>query len=205
MSKQTNQITKKIDIFFDTLKLRHSNYSLIKDSMLSDSQLIKFIEKCIYFHPSAFNVQSTRIVILLNDNVYRLWDHVLGIIPKEMPQILVDELKNCREAYATILFFDDINATKRESEERHMSIENFESWALQSMAMLQSVIWNGLSYIGYGVNIQHFNKELDEYVKKTFSLQNHWKLLAQMNIGLFSKKAANRTRLPINHLLITYK
>jgi predicted oxidoreductase (fatty acid repression mutant protein) len=86
-----------------------------------------------------------------------------------------------------------------------MSIENFKSWAIQSMAMLQSVLWNGLSYLGYGVNIQHFNKELESYCKQTFKLQNHWKLLAQMNIGISTKKQAERKRLPMEHLLSIHK
>jgi predicted oxidoreductase (fatty acid repression mutant protein) len=44
-----------------------------------------------------------------------------------MPEILLNELKNCREAYATILFFDDENATKGASQTYDMSIENFKS------------------------------------------------------------------------------
>jgi predicted oxidoreductase (fatty acid repression mutant protein) len=86
-----------------------------------------------------------------------------------------------------------------------MSLENFESWALQSMAMLQNVLWNGLTYLKYGANIQHFNKELDEFTKQTFNLPSHWKLLSQMNIGTYSGQIPSRRRLPINHILTVVK
>lgn len=202
MKKTNNQIIDKVENFINTLKLRHSEYGLINDSILSDAQLIKFIQKCIYYHPSAFNVQSTRMVLLLNENVYKIWDHVLNVIPKNMPEILVSEIKNCRDAYATILFFDDLDANKSESDKRHIAMEHFEDWGAQSMAMLQNVLWNGLSYFGYGVNIQHFNKELSDYLTKEFGFHDHWKLLSQMNIGTYTKNTSERTRLPINHLLI---
>lgn len=198
---KTKSLNNKINNFIDTLKFRHSYYDLTNGSPLTSDKLIKFIEECIYYHPSAFNVQSTRMVLLLNKNVFKIWNHVLDLIPNNFPKLLIKELKNCREAYASILFFDDMNATAKACEDYHMSIENFNSWAIQSMAMLQNVLWNGLTYLGYGANIQHFNKELDGYVQREFNLPDHWKLLSQMNIGLFSKLPSNRTRLPIKHLL----
>jgi predicted oxidoreductase (fatty acid repression mutant protein) len=49
------------------------------------------------------------------------------VIPKGFPKLLIDELKNCRNAYACLLFFDDTDATKKASNDYHMSLENFES------------------------------------------------------------------------------
>jgi predicted oxidoreductase (fatty acid repression mutant protein) len=72
MKCTSKTITAKLDSFINTLKLRHSDYSLSKDSVLSETQLIDFIKECIYYHPSAFNVQSTRVVILLNEQPYKL-------------------------------------------------------------------------------------------------------------------------------------
>jgi predicted oxidoreductase (fatty acid repression mutant protein) len=104
-----------------------------------------------------------------------------------------------------MLFYDDEQVTKQASEQYHMSLANFESWAIQSMAMLQINMWNGLTYLGYGVNIQHFNKELDEFARNEFKIPKTWKLLAQMNVGSISGSTKPRTHLPTSKLLFIHK
>ena len=205
MEKTSNALKSKANDFINTLKSRYSCYALAKGSVLSDQDLIKFVEKCIYYNPSAFNVQSTRVVMLFGNRPKLVWTHVLGLMPKDYPELLVKELENCRESHVIFLFFDDCNATKKAAEDYHMNIENFESWAVQSLAMLQITLWNGLTHLGYGANIQHYNRQLDEFTKKEYDLPSHWKLLAQMNVGLPSNKKPTRMRIAMDHLLAIRK
>jgi predicted oxidoreductase (fatty acid repression mutant protein) len=195
--KSTNNVKK----FIDVIKLRHSDYTLTNGTVIPDTKLVKFIKECIYYHPSAFNVQSTRIVLLFDGSCYKLWDHVLNSIPQNFPELLVNELKCCRSGHATLLFFDDEEVTENASKQYHMNLDDFKSWALQSMAMLQNVLWNGITYLGYGVNIQHFNRELEEYVRSKFNVPKQWKLLSQLNLGLISGKTPNRKRIPVKNIL----
>ncbi|MDR0545711.1 MAG: nitroreductase family protein [Mycoplasmataceae bacterium] len=195
----------RIEKFIETLKNRHSDYTLSNKRILKNEEFIDFIEKCLYYHPSAFNVQSTRVVLLLNKHVAKIWSHVINQLPKDFPKLLLDELAACKNGYATMLFYDDEQVTKQASEQYHMSLANFESWAIQSMAMLQINMWNGLTYLGYGVNIQHFNKELDEFARNEFKIPKTWKLLAQMNVGSISGSTKPRTHLPTSKLLFIHK
>jgi predicted oxidoreductase (fatty acid repression mutant protein) len=123
-------------------------------------------------------------MVILKDKKHKtLWEHVLNNLEKPIPEIVVTELNSCKEAYATILFFDDTSVTKKASSDYAMPLENFESWSLQTNAMVQYAIWAGVSYAGYGANIQHYNSLVKEAIKK-FNIPKNWKLIAQMSIGV---------------------
>jgi predicted oxidoreductase (fatty acid repression mutant protein) len=59
----------------------------------------------------------------------------------------------------------------------------FADWELQANAMFQFEVWTGLSNLGYGVNIQHYNNLVQEEMVKTFGAPKQWKLIAEMPIG----------------------
>ena len=50
--------------------------------------------------------------------------------------------------------------------------ENFPVWASQANGMLQFGIWSGLTDMGLGVNLQHYNPLIDAEVKNSFVKQN---------------------------------
>jgi predicted oxidoreductase (fatty acid repression mutant protein) len=56
-------------------------------------------------------------------------------------------------------------------------------YEIEANAMTQFAIWTGLSYLGCGVNIQHFRPEADKDIAKTFSIPSSWVLRTQMVFG----------------------
>ena len=58
----------------DALRNRRSHYSLSPASPISDEAIKDIIDFAVTHVPSAFNSQSTRIVLLLGENHRRLWD-----------------------------------------------------------------------------------------------------------------------------------
>lgn len=51
------------------------------------------------------------------------------------------------------------------------------------MGILQVNIWNALASMGIGANLQHYNPLIDDEVKKTWNIPNHYQLTAQMVFG----------------------
>lgn len=63
-----------LETFQNAIETRRSIYSLEKEISISDKEVEDIIEHAIKHVPSSFNSQSTRIVLLLNDNHDKFWD-----------------------------------------------------------------------------------------------------------------------------------
>ena len=62
--------------FAEALEHRRSYYSIGSDSPVLDEEVVHIIRTAVKNVPSAFNSQSTRIVLLLGDEHKKLWDIV---------------------------------------------------------------------------------------------------------------------------------
>jgi predicted oxidoreductase (fatty acid repression mutant protein) len=92
--------------------------------------------------------------------------------------------------------------TTNSAQQYKMKEENFISWSLQANAMLQHSLWVGLSYIGYAVNIQHYNALIEPKAKELYDVPPHWKLIGQMSFGKFTKSANKHDHLPTDQQLL---
>jgi predicted oxidoreductase (fatty acid repression mutant protein) len=72
--------------FFEAVKARRTIYQLNKKSPLSDAQITKLAEEALLHVPSAFNSQSTRLVVLLNKDHDQFWDFVLEVLKPMVPE-----------------------------------------------------------------------------------------------------------------------
>ena len=94
------------------MRHRRTYYHITDSSPISDEQIKEIIDFAVMTFPSAFNSQSTRIVLLLGKNHKKLWE-----ITKETLKRLVSaavfkgtEAKidgSLAAGYGTILFFED--------------------------------------------------------------------------------------------------
>ena len=62
--------------FQEALENRRSYYRLWDKSPVSDKDIVNMLQTVARHVPSAFNSQSTRMVLLLGDHHRRLWDIV---------------------------------------------------------------------------------------------------------------------------------
>jgi predicted oxidoreductase (fatty acid repression mutant protein) len=97
--------------FLELIKKRRSIYALAKQLPISDKQLTDLVGELIKHTPSALNSQSSRVVILLNEQHDKLWDiayHSLeAIVPPEHFAPTKQKLEAFKGGYGTILFFED--------------------------------------------------------------------------------------------------
>lgn len=191
--------------FLKSISRRRSIYNLGNKLPISDSELIKEMEDAVRNTPSAFNSQSARVVLLLKDNHQKLWNIVKETLKRSIPaeKFAPTEAKinSFAAAYGTILYFEEEKTIQKLQQDFPLYKENFPVWGQQANGMLQFVIWTMLAEQNIGASLQHYNPLIDDDVKKTWSLPQSWKLIAQMPFGSMTAPAGDKTFLPIEERL----
>lgn len=195
--------------FYEALSNRRSIYQLSNQSIVSDEKIVKLIEACLQYTPSAFHSQSQRVVVLFDQSHADLWDITL----KSLKNIVLasdfsateSKMKGFKNAHGTILFFDDQETTLGLMKKFPLYENNFKLWYQQQNGMLQENVWVALSLEGLGASLQHYNELIEEEVKQVFHLPIHWQMIAQMPFGDILVKPEEKPNMPLNQRLIVLK
>lgn len=196
--------------FKEALAHRRSYYGISGGSPISDGQIKDIIDIAVTHVPSAFNSQSTRIVLLLGDQHRRLWDitkEVLrGIVPAEAFKSTEAKIDGCfRAGHGTVMFFED-KATVRKLQGDHPAYsDNFPVWAQQTSAMHQLAVWTMLEDAGLGASLQHYNPVIDDKVRTEWDISSDWQLVAQMPFGTPAAEPGEKDFKPLNERIIVFK
>lgn len=174
--------------FKESLEHRRSYYSLGSERLVSHKEIEEMVVFALTYVPSAFNSQSSRIVLLLEKAHRRFWGIVKKTLQVQLPEdaYMKSEKKinhSFASGYGTLLFFED-----------HLVLEQFETkfslyadkmplWSQQTSAMHQLALWCMLEDMGLGASLQHYNPLIDEAVWTEWDLPRTWELVAQMPFG----------------------
>lgn len=191
-----------------TAETRRSVYALNKDLPVSKVQVAQIIEHAIKHTPSAFNSQSTRLVVLFGQEHEKLWDIAIAelrkIVPAEKFQDTEDKLNMFKAAAGSVLFFEDNDVIKGLQEQFAAYAANFPVWADHSDAMHQYAVWSTLAAAGVGANLQHYNPVIDNEVARTWNIPANWALRAQLVFGGIAAPAAEKAFSPVEGRLKIY-
>lgn len=174
--------------FAEALEHRRSYYSIGSDSPVLDEEVVHVVREAVKYVPSAFNSQSTRIVLLLGDEHKKLWDIVKKTLKERIPaEVYAGTEAKINGSFAcghgTVLYFEDTSVVKQLQEMYPTYKDNFPAWSQQTSAMHQLAIWVMLEDLGLGASLQHYNPLIDDEVKRTWSLPEDWMLIAEMPFG----------------------
>lgn len=187
--------------FFDVVKNRRSHYALSNESPISDDQIQKIIETAIKHAPSAFNSQSSRVILLKGDEHKALWGIVMEtlrkIVPKEKFNATEEKINSFAAAYGSVLYFEDQDTVKSLQEKFPLYEQHFPQWSDHHSGILQFIIWTALEDAGLGASLQHYNPLIDDKVKENWGLPQNWKLIAQMPFGKINADPGQKEYLPI--------
>lgn len=170
----------------ELLKQRRSNYNLEKNIPISDDELKKLIVDITSLVPDAFNMQSARVVTLLDKSHEDFWDIVYDSFGGKVTE---EKLAPFKKAKGTILYFIDEDVVNKMANEFPSYSENFPIWANHANAMLQFAMWTALREKNIGASLQHYNPVIDENVKTKFNIPANFKLIAEMPFGGIVKEA----------------
>jgi len=169
------------------LAKRRTQYSLGKNIVLPDEEIDALIREAVRLSPSAFNSQSSRVVILHRDENQKLWD----IVKSELSHIVEGEAKKHSfrkiDSFAAgagaVLFFEDRNVIRILQDQWPIYADHFPDWSEQASGMAQFSVWIALAGIGIGASLQHYNPLVDAKIKRHWNIPETWRLRAQMPFG----------------------
>ncbi|SFJ16896.1 hypothetical protein SAMN02799624_03563 [Paenibacillus sp. UNC496MF] len=174
-------------LFLEAVKARRTFYGLSKEIVVPADRIKEIVGEAVNHTPSAFNSQSSRVVVLFGEQSDKLWnitkETLRKIVPAENFAATEERINGFANGYGTILFFEDQAVVKGLQEQFASYADNFPIWSNQSSGMLQHVIWTALVAEGLGASLQHYNPLIDAEVAQTWQLPAEWKLIAQMPFG----------------------
>lgn len=196
--------------FNEAIETRRTIYNLEKTISISDEELEELIAHAVKHVPSAFNSQSTRIVLLLNDKNEQFWKNSKSILKETMGpdrdfEPTRQKIDNFKHSHGTILYYEDQSVINALQEKMPNFYENFEIWSNQANAMHQYAIWTALATKGIGASLQHYNPIVDESTASQFDIPNTWKLIAQMPFGDVRENANEKEIKPLEDRFIIKK
>ncbi|WP_280671870.1 MULTISPECIES: nitroreductase family protein [unclassified Dysgonomonas] len=196
--------------FKEAVLNRRSYYSISNESPISDAQIQEIVEFAVKHVPSAFNSQSTRVVILLGENHKKVWnitkETLRKIVPAEAFGSTETKIDNCfASGYGTLLFYEDQEVVEELQKAFPGYSENFPVWSQQTAGMHQFAIWTMLEDTGFGATLQHYNPLIDAEVAQTWGINPNWKLIAQMPFGKPTQAPGEKEFKPINERVLTFK
>lgn len=187
--------------YYAAIKERRSIYAISKDTTVTQERIQEVVEYAVNHTPSAFNSQSSRVMILFGEQHDKLWDitteTLRKIVPADSFASTEAKIGSFKAGFGTVLFFEDQAVVEYLQKEFSLYAENFPVWSGQSAGMLQHVIWTSLSVEGLGGSLQHYNPLIDDEVKQEWNIPSSWKLLAQMPFGNIEAPAGDKEFNPI--------
>ena len=173
--------------YIDIIKDRRTQYALGKDLPLPQPEVTALIQEAVRLSPSAFNSQSSRVVILHGSQSDKFW----GFVKEALRQIVPDTAFAATEAKidgfaagaGTVLFYEDQDVVAKLQTQFAAYADNFPVWSEQASGMAQFSVWTALANVGIGASLQHYNPLPDAAVAAEWKLPGSWKLRAQMPFG----------------------
>ncbi|MBP3425519.1 MAG: nitroreductase family protein [Rikenellaceae bacterium] len=174
--------------FMEAVALRRSIYHLDAEIAATDKQITRIIEHALRYVPSAFNSQSTRIVLLVRHHHKRLWEIVKECLaPRLTPEQQQRTFQKIDAEFAvghgTILFYEDSEVVAGQRAAYPSYADKMDTWAEHTSAMHQFVVWTALADLGIGASLQHYNPLIDHRLVEEWGLSESWRLIAQMPFG----------------------
>ena len=188
---------------------RRSIYMLNDQLPVSKDEVVKLVEHAVLHTPSAFNSQSSRLVVLFGEDHQKLWQITEDLLramvnDDEKFKSTADKMAMFKAGAGTILYFEDQSVIKGLQEQFPLYAHNFPVWAEHTSAMHQYAICHALAALHIGANLQHYNGVIDEKVAQTWNIDSNWKLIAQMVFGGIAAPAGEKTFEPIEKRLKVY-
>lgn len=182
-----------IDIF----KKRRTQYALNDTLPLPHAAVEDLIRAAVREAPSAFNSQSSRIVILFDAQHRTLWRIVKNALRAIVPANEFDRTDAKIDTFAagagTVLFFEDTQVIRQLQAKFPLYADKFPEFSGNSAGMAQFAVWTALAHANIGASLQHYHPLIDAQVAREWNLPESWQLTAQMPFGAHAQGFSEKT------------
>lgn len=176
-----------VESFRNAIEQRRSYYGISNEKVVPDEEVQEMIEHAVKHTPSAFNSQSSRVILLLEESHDKLWEitreALREVTPEEQFPSTTKKVDSFKAGRGTILFFEDMDVVRDLQENFPLYKTNFPDYAKETSGMHQFNIWTSLKLLGYGASLQHYTELIDSQVKKEWDIPENWTMRSQMPFG----------------------
>lgn len=174
--------------FLESIQARRSIYAINKSSPISDDKIIDIANHTIKYTPSAFNSQTTRVVVLLGAEHDKLWRDIVkpavkAVAPAESWPEIEENLTAFQNGYGTVLFYEDPEVIGSFQQKVPLFADKMPQWSEHTNGMHTLVVWVALELEGFGASLQHYNPLIDQKISATWSIPQEWLLKSQLVFG----------------------
>ncbi|HZK01817.1 MAG TPA: nitroreductase family protein [Anaerovoracaceae bacterium] len=188
---------------------RRSHYSIGNEAVTSDERIIEILEHASLHSPSAYNSQSSRVVLLLGEHHNKLWTILMDVmkakLSKERFPRTEKKINGFMAGYGTVLFYEDLDVVQDLVDKFPTYEANFKEWSVQGVAILEYIVWTALEAEGHGASLQHYNELIEDDVASEWNLPSSWRLNAQMPFGNILESPAKKTFQPLDGRLKIFR
>ena len=173
--------------FQEAVTNRRTNYALGRNVTVLPSQITAAVEKMAHEVPSAFNMQSARVVLAFGEHHDKIWsitmDALRAVVPADKFAPTEAKIQGFAAAYGTVLFFEETSVVEKMQQQFAAYAENFPVWSEQASGIAQFAVWVALSEANIGASLQHYNPLPDAAAAAEWNVPASWKLRAMMPFG----------------------
>ncbi|KAK7424575.1 putative nitroreductase [Neonectria magnoliae] len=174
--------------FFEAIEARRSIYEINNTSPIPDDKIVEIVNKTIKHTPSAFNSQTTRVLVLLGGEHEKLWRDIVkpavkAVAPAESWEESEQNLSAFQAGYGTVLFYEDPDVIASFQKQVPLFADKMHQWSEHANGMNTLVAWTALEQEGFGASLQHYNPLIDQKVSSTWEVPEHWLLKSQLVFG----------------------
>ena len=195
--------------YIDIIKQRRSVYDLHKHLPISENKLMRILEDIITESPTAFNMQSSHVIVLMDGQHERLWNIITktlkDVVPSDKFEPTQKKMDMFTNAKGTLLFFENTQIIEQLKIDYPLYKDQFDNFALRSMGILQGNIWNALAEVEIGASLQHYNPLIDAAVKEEWDIPEYYQLSAQMVFGGIGSIPEPKEKIDVHTRINLYK
>ena len=170
----------------EVIRDRRSIRVLERSETITKKKIEDMLRLALYA-PNAFNMQSSRMIVLLDREHEKFWDMtkdiLRGVTPPDAFARTEKKMDGFRGGNGTVLFFEERMIVEGLQKSFPTYQDRFPVWSQHTSAMHQLAVWTMLEDAGFGASLQHYNPLIDEAVAKEWQLPETWELIAQMPFG----------------------
>ncbi|KAF2180309.1 Nitroreductase [Zopfia rhizophila CBS 207.26] len=195
--------------FIQAIASRRTIYALSKKPIISDPQILSIVRETVKHAPTAFNMMSSRVILLLGTDHDTYWQET---VPNALRRVTTPEkaekgiarLGQFARGIGTVLFFEDGSVIKGMQENIPNYADRFPQWSEHASGMAQIYTWTALELEGYGVNLQHYGNLTTPDVRGKYGLSGEWDLKAEMVFGYPEGGPGEKNFLPDEQRVIAF-
>lgn len=120
-------------LFYEAVEKRRSTNKISKELDISDERIEEIISHALKYVPSAFNSQTTRVLLLLGKEHDWFWSETETLIEQAGTDYKQEnsEIARLKAGYGTVLFFEDENAVAAAQRKNPQYLEYFAEWLIK--------------------------------------------------------------------------